>query len=116
MQSAAKQEGIDLFKTTLITAAALASFSTIAMAGTCPANAPEGYKWLSGYVDEFRANGTVSNWFTESLAQHPQDFALLGLQAFFDAGGDVDAARQLYIERGGSADSFSTAMAFAKIE
>ena len=105
-----------MIKTRLITTVALTSFATLANAGTCPADAPEGYKWLSNYVDEFRASGTVSNWFTESLAQHPQDFALIGLQAFFDAGGDVDAARQLYIERGGSAESFSTAMACAKVE
>ena len=89
---------------------------TFANAASCPADAPEGYQWLSGYVDEFRNDGTVSSWFTDSLAQNPEDIALLGLKAFFDAGGDVDAARQLFSDRGGSNEAFSIAMACSGIE
>ena len=94
---------------------ALLATTTFAQAASCPKSSPEGYKWLSGYVDEFRDNGTVSDWFTDSLKKHPKDVALLGLKAFFDTKGDVDAARKLFMERGGSDKAFSVAMACSKI-
>ncbi|MGH1412097.1 MAG: hypothetical protein ACRBB0_01295 [Pelagimonas sp.] len=87
-----------------------------ASAATCPANAPDGYKWLSSYVEEFHAKGTVSDWFTDSLKKHPDDVALLALQAYFDAGGDTSAARKLHKTRGGSVQNFDLGMACAKIE
>ncbi|RED11360.1 hypothetical protein [Pontivivens insulae] len=99
--------------------AAIAGFTLVAAsshAATCPADAPEGYQWLSGYVDEFRADGTISTWFTDSYAQHPDDVALRGLQAFFDAGGNVDEARALFQQRGGSDAAFDMAMACAGVE
>ncbi|SMY06783.1 hypothetical protein [Flavimaricola marinus] len=105
-----------MFHSSVLAAAALTALSTAAFAATCPADAPEGYQWLSGYVDEFRADGTVSTWFTDSYAQHPEDIALQGLQAFFDAGGDLAAARALFVQRGGSADAFAVAMACAGVE
>lgn len=83
------------------------------LAASCPANAPEGYKWLSGYVDEYRKTGAVSRWFSDSLKAHPEDYALLALQAFFDAGGDKAKARALYEQRGGTGDRFDIAMACA---
>lgn len=99
-----------------ILAFAFSSIAASANAATCPADAPDGYQWLSGYVDEFRADETISTWFTDSLAQFPEDAALRGLQAFFDANGDIGAARQLFMDRGGSDEAFSIAMACAKIE
>lgn len=86
---------------------------TAAVAASCPTNAPEGYKWLSGYVDEYRKTGAVSSWFSESLKSHPEDYALLALKAFFDAGGDKAKARALYQKRGGSGDRFDIALACA---
>ncbi|WP_424967151.1 hypothetical protein [Dinoroseobacter sp. S375] len=91
-----------------------AALSSTALAASCPANAPEGYKWLPGYVDEYRKTGAVSSWFTDSLNAHPEDFALLALQAFFDAKGDMAEARALYERRGGSGDRFDIAMACAQ--
>jgi len=95
---------------------ALCLSASMSFAAECPADAPEGYQWLSGYVDEFRSKGTISSWFTDSLAQNPNDIALLGLQAFFDAGGDLSGARTLFKERGGSDEAFSIAMACAQVE
>ncbi len=87
-----------------------------AQAATGPANVPEGYKWLPGYVEEFKADGTISGWFSESLVKYPDDFALLGLKAYFDSKGDKDAARALFQKRGGSAKDFDAAMACAKVK
>ena len=95
---------------------ALLATATIAQAESCPKNSPEGYKWLSGYVDEFHENGTVSDWFSDSLKKHPKDVALLGLKAYFDTKGDVALARKLFKERGGSDKEFSVAMACSKVE
>ena len=105
-----------MFSTRIILAFAFSSVATFANAASCPTDSPEGYQWLSGYVDEFRADGTISSWFTDSRAQFPDDIALLGLQAFFDANGDIAAARQLFLDRGGSNEAFSIAMACAKVE
>ncbi|MDB9838594.1 hypothetical protein OAC40_00530 [bacterium] len=102
--------------TKFILAFAFSAIAVGANAATCPADAPEGYQWLSGYVDEFRADGTVSSWFTESFAQFPEDMALRGLKAFFDANGDIEAARAMFKDRGGSDEAFSIAMACAKVE
>lgn len=94
---------------------ALAPLTGLAYAATCPADAPDGYQWLSGYVDEFRAEGTISSWFTDSFAQNPDDVALRGLQAYFDADGDLAAARALFKDRGGSDAAFDIAMACSGI-
>lgn len=100
---------------TFCAAAVLLTFAVPGYAQTCPADAPEGYQWLSGYVDEFRSKGTISSWFVDSFAQNPEDLALRGLRAFFDAQGDVTAARQLFKDRGGSDAAFDIAMACSGI-
>ncbi|TDL90524.1 hypothetical protein [Meridianimarinicoccus aquatilis] len=111
-----KKQESTVFANGISLALAFSSLAAIANAASCPASAPEGYKWLSGYVDEFRATGTVSSWFADSRAQFPDDIALLGLQAYFDTDGDITAARQLFLERGGSDEAFSIAMACAQIK
>jgi len=103
-------------KYTLLAATLIPFTATFVSAASCPADAPEGYKWLSGYVEEYKSNGTISSWFTDSLAQNPTDVALLGLQAFFDAKGDVDAARQVFKDRGGFEEAFAISMACSGIE
>lgn len=89
--------------------------SAVGQAGTCPAGAPEGYKWLSGYVEEFQSKGTISSWFTDSLSKNPNDYALLALQAYFDTEGRVADARALHIERGGRGGEFDAAMSCAGV-
>lgn len=95
---------------TLLAATTLAS---TAIAGNCPEGSPEGYEWLAGYVDEYRAEGTVSEWFVGSFAENPDDYALRALNTFFESDGDLVAARQSYIDNGGLATEFDAAMACA---
>ena len=104
----------------LLTTAALALSTPVIAAdappaGVCPANAPEGYKWLSGYVDEYRTTGKIPDWFKSSLKDHPKDQALVALNAYFKGKGDWDKGWKVYSKKGGKAANYANGLACAKV-
>jgi hypothetical protein len=84
--------------------------------GTCPSNAPESYKWLSSYVDEYKKTGKVSDWFTDSLKKHPKDQALVALDAYFKGKGDWAEGWDIYAAKGGKAANYANGLACAKVK
>lgn len=85
-------------------------------AGKCRAGAPEGYKWLSSYVDEYRKSSKVSDWFTGSLKEHPNDYALKALNAYFAGKGDWVKGWEKFKADGGKAADYADGLACAKVK
>lgn len=84
-------------------------------AGKCRANAPEGYKWLSSYVDEFNKSGKAPDWFADSLKKHPNDYALVALDSYFKAGADWDKGFATHSANGGNAKDYADGLACANV-
>jgi hypothetical protein len=106
---------------TLTTIGFLIASATIASAaapskGACPSNAPEGYKWLSSYVDEYKKTGKVSDWFSGSLKEHPKDQALMALDAYFKGKADWNAGWDIYASKGGKPADYANGLACAKVK
>lgn len=95
--------------------AATAAFAAAPDAGTCRAGAPEGYKWLASYVEDYRKSGKVSEWFTGSLKEHPNDYALKALNAYFAGKGDWANGWSKFEADGGKAADYADGLACAKV-